>query len=813
MECAVRRVIVLGAIFFLLTTVLLSPRVSSADTVASLLGRARSANAQVRGLKRGSVSDKQRAIQTLGPVVLELVGASDLASAAQTQRGTVRDLCDTLNDPLEDIHNDAMGDINRMSKAVMDQDGDLEALYETQPWKDAQLVGSQSLYFLNWLRYICSFVADRGQRKDMLQKAADGFSEFAVGKQGSQLKRESLFGRALAEKELRQYDWAIRDFELILQDSGVPDDMERKVRLSLADAKARKARYGNQKDDEEDKTPAQPTAEDIAQAYLDKAKSLFDRRRKERGDAREKTLFEALAYAEEAKKKSDKIQKVADALIKNELTPEEAAMVEEERNPFPQWKEASELLRAQNYSAAVPLLEEVVASNDPRAKSHRREALYFLGAGLFQQGAYRKSIARLDDFFGNDGVPERYGDEAAYLQFKAAEKIYSSPPQPPSAETIKLYLDTTKDFIRRYPKHKSLYEAYYRLGEYEQSTKDYLAAVNYYQKVTGDLPFRLRADYSTLQSYSALQEALDEKKPVNISEKDLRSRTGAALQSFWKNLAALDKNPAQVQALGKELKDWRGRATFMNAVYLGKDMDANAAELLTLLQDFEKKYPEQKDAFESVARTRLIVLQKTGRYAELEKETDRIMATYKGEQQQELLKGLNQVLASDIKRLDNGGDKDKENLLIARRTLARLQAERLKRGDTFGPEESPEQFKYDLAQLYLDIKDYDKAAQIYQELRTGKFSLAALIGLAQIAEVKGDTNQSFALWGDVMKEAKPGDIAWFRGTYGVAQLQGKQGNKDQACKTISEAFVRIAQLPDLSLRKRIQDLAVQTCKK
>jgi tetratricopeptide (TPR) repeat protein len=284
------------------------------------------------------------------------------------------------------------------------------------------------------------------------------------------------------------------------------------------------------------------------------------------------------------------------------------------------------------------------------------------------------------------------------------------------------------------------------------------------------------------------------------------------LQSFWKNLAVLEQNPAQVQQI-KELKEWRGKATFMNAVYLGKDMDANAAALVTLLQDFEKKYPEQSEAFESVARTRLIVLQKTGRYADLEKEADRIVATYKGEQQQELLKGLDKVLASDIKRLEKGGDKEKDNILIAKRTLARLHAERLRRGDAFGPEESPDQFKYDLAQLYLDIKDYDKAETIYQDLRQGPYSLAALAGLAQIADVKGDANTSFALWGELLKATKPDEPAWFRGTYGVAQLQAEQGNKEQSCKTISEAFVRIGQLRDASLKKRIQDLSVQSCKK
>lgn len=803
------RLSVIFCSFLSLLSPLWAPRVGEAATIAELLGQARQAQGQVRGLKNGGANEQLQAVQILGPIALGFVGASDLAQAAQTQRATVRDLYDTLSDPLEDIYNGAFARINSMSKAVMDRDGDLEALYETKEWKDAQQVASQSLYFLNWLRYIGSFVSDADKRKKLLQQAADGFSEFAVGQQGSQLKRESLFGRALCEKELRQFDWAVRDFELLLQDTGLPSDMERKVRASLADAKARRTGKGTDQEEENKGTPAPPSADDIARAMLQKAQSLFDKSRKETGEAREKTRWEAIAYLEEVKKKGGTWKDQADAVARTEMTATETALLEEEKSPFPQWKEALEYLHKNEYGQAVPLLKEVVASEDPRAIAHRRDALYFLSVGLFQQKEYRETADRLAEFFSADGTPPRYGADAAYLRFKAAEALYA---KAPTEENTKLYLTVTKDFIRRYPNHKSIFEAYFRLGEYEQSRENYLAAVDSYQKVTGDLPFRVRADFATLQSYFALLDAIADKKNVGISEKDLRQRIAPDLPAFWKDVAALEQNPSQAQQIpSKDLQDWRGRVTFLNTVFLGKDMDANAAAIATLLQDFEKKYPEQKDAFDSVARTRLIVLEKTGRFPDLEKNVDSIFAHYKPDQQKEILKGLDQVLPRDIKKLDKANDKD--NLLAAKRTLARLYSERLNRGDAFAPEESPDQFKYNLAQLYLDVKDYDKAAQLYQELQQGAYSLASLAGLAQLAAIKGDTNQALNYWDEMLKGTQVGDPLWFRGTYETAQLQAGLGNKDQACKTVSSAFVMIGRAGDQGLKKKIQDLSLQTCKK
>lgn len=801
-----RRLVVFGAFLYLCVD-WFAPRLSAAASVAELLTQARQAHAQVREIKsRGwGVSDKQRAIQTLGPIALSFLSASDLAQAAQTQKAQVRDLYETLSDPLEEIYHNSFTRLDSLSKAVMDQDGDLEALYESREWKDAQLIASQSLYFLNWLHYIGSFVSDAPQRKKLLEEAAKGFSEFAVGEQSAQLKRESLFGRALAEKELRRFDWAIRDFELLLKDPALPADMERKVRTALAEVRTRDARGERAADDSQ---RAESAADAQARALFQRVQSLFESSKKATGDSRTKQRREAVALLGEVRKQGGSWQERADALAKAEVSEEEAALLDEEKNPFPPWGQARGHLQKSEFAQAVPFLRAVLASDDPKAVMRHRDAQYFLGIGLFQQRDYREAATQLAKFLNSEGVPPQFGAEAAYLRFKATEALYA---REANEENGKLYPDATKDFIRRYPGHKSIFEAHYRLGEYNHGQQQYLPAIEAYQKVTGDPAFRVRADFATLQSFFSLLDTLDEKRNgAGVTEKDLRQRIGPSLQAFWKNSTELEKNNAAV-AKQVPLQEYRGKVSVMNAVFLSKEVDTKAAEILTLLQDFEKRYPEQKDAFVKVARTRLVALEKAGRFADVDQEVESILTRFKSDEQKELLAGLTQVLPKDIKKLEKKNDKD--NLLAAKRTLARLHADRLHRGEAFAEDESPAQFKYELAQLYLDVKDYDKAAPIYQELQNGAYSLVSLAGLAQIATVKGDQRQALAYWEEMVKGTQVGDPLWFRGTFEVAQLHATGGNADLACKTVGSARTMLGRLGEQGLKKKIQDLAVQSCGK
>jgi tetratricopeptide (TPR) repeat protein len=465
-------------------------------------------------------------------------------------------------------------------------------------------------------------------------------------------------------------------------------------------------------------------------------------------------------------------------------------------------------LHKSDYAKALPYLREVLASQEPKATLHHREAQYYLAVGLFQTRNYRDALSELAKVLSTAGMPANFITDAVYLRFKTSEALYAKDQGP---EQAKVLVEAAKEFVRRYPDHKSAYEAYFRLGEYSQGQGNYLAAADAYNKVNGDPVFRARADFATLQSYFALLDMVEEKQDgIGITEKDLRQRAASALQAFWKNAAALEKeNPGGVKQV--PLQEYFGKVSVMNAAFLSKDVDAHAKEVLAFLQDFEKKYPEQKDAFAKVARMRLIAAEKAGKFVDLEQEVENIFSRFPPEEQKELLVELDKVLSNDVKQLEKKNDK--ENLLPAKRTLARLYADRLQRATPFAEDESPQQFKYELAQLYLDIKDYDKAVPIYQELQQGPYSLVSLAGLAQIAESKGDQHQSLTYWEEMLKGTQVGDPLWFRGTYESAHLHAALNNKDMSCKTINSARPVLARLGDQGLKKKIQDLAIQSCGK
>lgn len=791
------RLIVCPAVLVLLGT--LMPATSSAANISELLAQARQAQSQVRAMKSRNwgTADKQRAIQLLGPIALNFLSTPDLAQAASNQRSQVQDLYEILSDPLDSIYDESAARLESMSQAVMDRDGDLEALYETQEWKETQTVASQALYFLNWLHYVGAFVTDGAQRKNLFEECAKGFSEFAVGEQTSQLKRESLFGRALCEKENRQFDWAIRDLELLLKDTGLSSDMERKVRAALADARNRRVRGGGASE-----------AERQARAMLQKAKSLFNESEKLKGDGKTRKLLEALAYLDEVRKQGGSWKDQADALAKSEMSEEDRFAVDEVKNPFPAWGQARDLLRKSNYARALPYLREVLDSQDPKATLHHREAQYYLAVGLFQTKNYRAALSELAKVLNTTGMPANFIVDSVYLRFKAAEALYAKDQGP---DNTKVLLETAKELIRRYPDHKSAFEAYFRLGEYNQGQGNYLAAAEAYNKVMGDAVFRARADFATLQSYFALLDRVEEKQDgVGITEKELRQRAGSSLQAFWKNTAALEKEHPE-GAKQVPLQEYRGKVSVMNAAFLSKDVDAHAEEILTFLQDFEQQYPDQQEAFAKVARMRLVAAEKAGRFADLEKEVDNISTRFPPDQQKDLLVGLDKVLANDVRKLER--QNNKENLLAAKRTLARLYADRLQRGEPFAADESPQRFKYELAQMYLDVKDYDKAIPLYQELQHGPYSLVSLAGLAQIAEVKGDQRQSLGYWEKLLKDTQVGDPLWFRGTFEVARLHAATGNEDLSCKMINSTRSVLPRLGDQGLKKKIHALDIQSCGK
>ena len=792
-----RRIIVVCSLFAFVSG-LVAPRLSLAVTISELSSRAAQAKSRASQLKSGSKDAQLEVIGIIGPFAMEFVAASDLSRAVKSKRSTVRQIHKDLSDPLQDIYDSNTSKTERWMKDVMAVDGDLEALYETKKWKDAQDISARSVYFLNWLNYIGSFVHEGKKQTKMLEAAINGFSEFASGP-ASSIKRETLFGRALSERELGEYGWAIRDFELLLEDRATSSDMRQKIQSALQETR-RLAKGGKKKRRNEE-----PSADDMLEKQFAEARDLFKRSQKEKGNKRKKTRKRAIGLAlgiKESKDADDSWKKEADTLLAKELDADEKLAL----NPYVPWQNVATFIRKGQYSKAIPELRTVLASNDSRAQRYKEDAQYYLGDALVRTGKLRQAIKELETYLNSK--PSKNVVNASYLRFKAAESLFA---QSQNQTSGLLYVNAAKDFINRDTKNKSkaVHEAHFRLGEYYHGQKNYFKAVDSYRKVSGNADFRFRADFSILQSYFSLYEQWEEdpNKDLGIKPDDLKKRINIGLSAFQKSSAAFEKqNPSGKKR--ENLRNYRGRVKFMNAVLLSEDMDANAVQIADLLEDFEQQYPVHKDAFETVARVRLVTLEKAGRFDDMEKNVDAIFANYEGEKRLELLTALDQVLVRDMKILKKKNDKD--NLLAAKRILARLYSDKIERND-FAEDESQDKFKYDLAQLYLDVKAYDKAAVLYGQLQDGAYSLVSLAGLARIAEVQGDKKKALVYWQEMVQDSQVGDPIWFRGSYEVAVLNTSLGNAQAGCRTARGTRAMINRLGDQGLKKKIQDFVTQNC--
>ena len=828
-----------GIIFF--WSLLCTPGASKATSVAELSVSTRQAQSRVQGLKsRGQwgTAEQQQIVEQLGKLAMDFLSATDLAGvgADRGQRAAARNVYDNLSNPLEEIYKTHLSRLDSMSKAVMDQDGDLEALYETPQWKEAQILASQSLYFLNWLHYVGALLHGGAKRKQLLEEAAQGFSEFAVGEQASSLKRESLFARGLCEKELKQYDRAIRDFKFLLREKNLSPQREKKARLSLLEtyvqaermeeALAESSRFFASVGKAARPIAARP--EEMARARFLRAQALFDLAKKEKGTARKQHRKEALVLVDQLRQQGGFWRKQGEALAKGLVSQPQEWLEEEEISSFVQWEQAKVLLQEAKYRQAVPLLQEIVDSTDPAAKEHQRQAQYFLGVGLFQQRKYQDAAFHLAAFLNAQGKPKKFGPEAAYLRFKAGEALYARSATPGNTT---LYLDTIGDYIRRYPRHRYTPEAHYRLGEYYQKQNEFLVATKSYNRVSRDPEFRLRADFATLQCYFSVLEELAERQnqvkengekeegkkdqALPLSESELHQRVAASLERFWQDADKFEKkSPRAIRRV--PLHNYRGRVSVMNAVFLSQEGAQDGAQdgqqreekIASLLKDFEDKYPNQDDAFFTVAQMRLGALVKLGRFTEAEEVIAAALRRFDPEQQKQLLAKLPDRLLREARNREVEGDGTEA--LAAKRAVALIYENRL-REQKNGEEPLSNQFKYQLAQLYLDVEKNDKALSLLEELQEGAYSLVALAGLGTIAERKGNHQGALDYWEEMLKGTQVGDPLWFRGTYKLAQLYQTMGNTEQACKIINTATRMFPRLGNDTLKQQIQEQVVQSC--
>jgi len=737
---------------------------------------------------------QQEAIDQLGPLATDFIRLSDKAAfsgGAGAQRESLLSAYNAVTEPLHKVYDKNGSYLQSSTQKVIDEDGDLEALQDSEAYRNAQLVASQALYFLNWLDYYGARLYDGKKSRELLERAQAGFSEFAVGEEHNDLTVESLLGRGLCNLELGNTEFAVHDLSTVAKDDKASQERRNKARFALLDGYVRS---GNVKQ-------ALPLSEELlASTSGDEAnwvrflriRALLDGAKKTGGAEGDRYRQLALAMMEQLRRGgtawADRVTALAQTEIEN---PEEWS--KKAQSPFAKWELAKLLAQKNDYASALPLLEDVVASQDESLKNQMPEAHYILGLAKFKAGEYIESANQFDLALGADDKASYAGD-AAYVRFKALEAAVAVDP---TAVEPERYENALRSFLTSYPDHASAFEAQFRLAEYMQAQGQFTQATATYAKVKGDPSFELQALFGTLQcSFELLQDT-----PRDPGRKNLLEKISTELDRFEAGAVAYESKPRKDDQT--PLKQMRAKVAIMKAVYLRLQPETSYDSVLATLSGFEEKYGAQDDLMPQVVRLRLEAYQALGRFADAEAEVRRnsaVIAKLEPAQVEQLAVGF---IREGARRSGRG---DKAANEAAQQVALRFY-------ETLSEDASPSaKTQLTLARLYENTGRRDKARELYAKaIQDSGDSVSALRGLGRIAEAENKPDEAIGYWKKIVAGTRPGDFPWYESNYEVARLTQVQGRKDEACRQLEELKPAMPGLSEEDLRAKLDTLYKSTC--
>lgn len=744
------------------------------------------AQAQGAGLSPGAGgAAEQAAIDRLGRIALQFLDAADAADAGAAST------YEAIAGPLERSYEYHRQALDRMSRGVIDADGDMDAMAESPAYKEHQALAAQALYYLNWLRYRGALFFGGAKRRDLLDKAAAGFGEFATAQSDNPIVAESRLGRGLAYLELDHVEWAIGDFEAVAQMKGASPERVRKAQLALAEAYVRVGRSADalraSKQALDGATPA-----DAPRARYTRARALLMAAASQPG---QKAAYqgEASALLAQLQGEGGPWGARAAQIVRNGLdNPKNWAGPKAKDVPPPpsEWDLTKRLVATGKFKDAVPKLEQTLAATDEEAMKRHGEARYLLGLARFRMGDLGGAIGAFDRVLEDKGGA--YRDDAAYLRFKASEARYAADPTPGNQPA---YEQALAAFLRDFPKHKAAPEARFRLGELRQRQERYADAEAEYAQVKGDAAFEVRARFAAAQCLvKLLEQTPDGAKP----DSGLAARARAALDAYW----ALTKGRDPKAFGDAPVGDFDGQASLMSAYLAALAETPDYEGALGWLDGFEAKYPKLANEEPQVVKLRLLALSRLGRLKPAAVEAARpAVATL----EPTYLDDLATRFLTTAAREQAAGRVDEA---AAGKSAALALSEHALNGPSAGTL-SPvvrRRLQSTAASLREERGDLAPALALYRAvLRNAPDVVSARAGAARILEKQGKPAEARALWDEIVGGA-PGTPGWLEAHYQSARLSVALGEQARACAVLRTVPTEMLVNANADTPKRIQDM-------
>lgn len=764
---------------------------ASAQTVADIQAEVRRATSSWRGSDPpAEPAALQSAIEQLGQAALKFIAAMDRAIQSGSdakERAQLLEAYRAVSQPLEAVYEKTGGQLERMVRKIIEEDGDLEALYESPEYRQGQALGAQALYYLNWVRFYGARLFEGNQRRALLEKASSGFAGFLGGEKSTDLQRESLLGRGLCALELGEFETAIEDLQAVAEDPQNPPDRRAKARLALLDGLVRNGRYA-----EAVKISSALASADNAdpRVLFLRARALLELVKKNTGADGERQRKEAVNLLERVRRAGGVWEDRAQQLLLASVD-DPTKYAQDTGSPRARLELVKMMLQKKQLTEALKVLEDMAKGPSKLSTSLEAERRYLLGLVYFQLGSWEASARELEQAL--EMRHDQDAAEAAYLRFKAREKLAAEKPE--LADTPE-YERALRDYVERFPKHRFVYEAYFRLGELLQRRQQCQDALDYFGRVSDDPEFTLRARFAALQCRFAL---LGSAGPAGGPS---MAALGEELRSLRTGLAQAEEKKTMDKAA---LLGMRGKLTVLEAAWESWQAEPNWSVIARTLEGFEEKYPQQGELFPAVVRLRLLALAELGRFDVAEREASRAVPTLLQQYGKDEVENLAVKYIRKGTAMRNSGEANAD-------VAAQRVALQLYRGlaDAGTLNESGE---LTLARLYENTGDLERAEKIYRAaLSTKPNSLPVLRALARLVEARGQREEAVQLWKRYTESARPGDAPWYEGQYQLARLDRENGGMKAACTRLQELKPAMPGLSDQELRARLDALYKEVCR-
>ena len=390
---------------------------------------------------------------------------------------------------------------------------------------------------------------------------------------------------------------------------------------------------------------------------------------------------------------------------------------------------------------ALDLFKAYAAKVGPQDKKYP-DALYSQAACLKQMGR-KVEAGTLFQKVGDEYPAYQYAAESARQAVSCFGEAYE---REATDENRQGYESVLKWFLAKYQKEDPGQQYYYAMILFRG--KKYNEAVDAFGRVPESSEHGPDAKYWVPLCH------LEQFRETVVGSRDkglIVSRSRALAQELvgFGDYAIQFKGPSEEKK--RQLMNWAETA-YLNAadVYLYPEVEL-PSDALPILDAIEKKFELDDEARGRVLKLRIDALQKLGNRDEALAVLEKFLQVAKKEEVGPVLRGLFKAITDDVReRVKRGG---KGSLEIAGRNVEQAKGigDRLMRwiDENAGADKiaQTENLRYDIAELYLAVGNFDEARKIYHEIggpkpwevkKTDLMKYDCVYGLARAYEGMGE---------------------------------------------------------------------------